>query len=231
MTTFMIVDDEEYARLRIHQLMQSHLNFQKIGECSTGIEALEKIRLLRPQLVFIDISMPGKNGLEVAEAFRGENILFVFITAFDEYALRSFESNTLDYLVKPVSAERLAQTLIKYQKQNESSSQFIDLVSSQKTIRLEIQKISHIQSEEGFCQVFCDQQTYFSDLSLEEWLQKLSLDGFLQTHKSFLMNKNYFQQINRLGDRKYEIVLKNLKQSKIKVGRSFIQDLKKYFNF
>ena len=230
MKTFMIVDDEEYARLRIHQLMQSHLNYQKIGECSSGIEALEKIRTIKPDLVFIDISMPGKTGLEVAEAFRGENILFVFITAYDEFALRSFESNTLDYLVKPVSAERLAQTLLKFQKRNEST-QYIDIVSTQKTIRLEIQKISHIQAEEGYCQIYYEQNVYFSDLTLEEWLQKLSLDGFLQTHKSFLMNKNYFGQINRLGDRKYEIILKNQNRSIVKVGRSFIPELKKYFSF
>jgi len=231
MTSFIIADDEEYARLRIRTMMQSHLDFRCVAECSSGVEALEKIRNLKPQLVFIDISMPGKSGLEVAEAFRGEKILFIFITAYNEFALRSFESNTLDYLVKPVSPERLAQALMKTKFRMESDSNYVDLVTSQKTIRLEISKISHIRSEDGFCQIHYESQIFYSDLSLEDWLQRLSQFGFIRTHKSFVINKIFFHGLYRLADRKYEIELKNNSKSRIRVGRSFLNELKMYFPF
>jgi two-component system LytT family response regulator/two-component system response regulator LytT len=106
----LIVDDEEPARIQLRRLLEADTGVQIIGEAANGIEALEQIPELRPDVVFLDIEMPGLNGFEVA----GNLIdppLIVFATAFDEFAVKAFEENALDYILKPVQAKRIAQTL------------------------------------------------------------------------------------------------------------------------
>src|ERR1700693_240652 len=110
MIRILIVDDEEPARMQLRRLLESEAGVQIVGEATNGIEALEQIPELRPDVVFLDIEMPGLNGFEVA----GNLIdppLIVFATAFDEFAVKDFEENALDYVVKPVQAKRIAQTL------------------------------------------------------------------------------------------------------------------------
>src|SRR4051812_44393806 len=107
-----IVDDERLARQELKSLLAEHKDIEVIAECANATEAKEKIALLKPDVVFLDIQMPGKNGLELAQELSPVPEL-VFITAHDEFALRAFEVNALDYLLKPVQPERLAEAVKK----------------------------------------------------------------------------------------------------------------------
>lgn len=107
----LIVDDEEPARDRLKNLLQPHRDIEVTGEAGDGVEALERISELKPDLIFMDIQMPGCDGLEVVQSLVSPRPAIVFCTAFDQYAVDAFELNAVDYLLKPVSRARLARAL------------------------------------------------------------------------------------------------------------------------
>ena len=107
----LLVDDEAPARDRLRELLASHADVMVVGEADDGAEALERVSALHPDLVFLDIQMPGATGLEVAASLAAPRPRVVFCTAFDAHAVDAFELQALDYLLKPVSRARLAATL------------------------------------------------------------------------------------------------------------------------
>src|SRR5581483_5762135 len=116
MLKVLIVDDEAPARSRLARMLSDIKEIQIVGEASNGLEALQATEDLKPDLVFLDIEMPELNGLEVAETWGGEGPAVVFVTAYSEHALKAFELSALDYLVKPVSPERLAESVDRVRK-------------------------------------------------------------------------------------------------------------------
>ncbi|MEI6582591.1 MAG: response regulator [Chitinophagia bacterium] len=109
-----IIDDERLARNELKKLLQSHSEIEVIEEAANVDEGIEKIELLHPDLIFLDIQMPGKNGFELlSEVERAPRVIFT--TAYDEYAIKAFEVNALDYLLKPIEPKRLGEALNKLQ--------------------------------------------------------------------------------------------------------------------
>src|SRR5688572_24328712 len=105
----LIVDDEPLSRTRLRQLLRSEADVEVVAELSNGADAVEAVRELAPDIVFLDVQMPEMDGFQVLEALSGGIVpLIVFVTAFDEYAVRAFDVLALDYVLKPVSPERLA---------------------------------------------------------------------------------------------------------------------------
>ncbi|MFT5141533.1 MAG: two-component system LytT family response regulator [Rhodothermales bacterium] len=114
----LIVDDEALARDTIRLLLENHPQYEVVGECRNGDEAVESIATQRPDLVFLDIQMPGRNGFEVVEAVGVDRMpVVVFATAYDEYALRAFDARALDYLLKPFDDERFERALDRAREQ------------------------------------------------------------------------------------------------------------------
>ena len=113
MMKVLVVDDEPLVRERLRVLLAAHADVQLVGERGDGPSALEAYRELAPDVVFLDIQMPGLSGLEVAEAWRSEGALpvIVFVTAFDQYAVEAFRLHALDYLTKPIDPGRFAEAL------------------------------------------------------------------------------------------------------------------------
>ncbi|MFN7014178.1 MAG: LytR/AlgR family response regulator transcription factor, partial [Bacteroidia bacterium] len=119
----LIIDDERLARQELKKLLQKYPEIEILDECSNAVEALEKIPALNPDLIFLDIQMPEINGFQLLEKL--ENVpRVVFVTAYDEYALKAFEFNALDYLLKPVHPERLDETINKILQEKNISSNF-----------------------------------------------------------------------------------------------------------
>jgi two-component system LytT family response regulator len=108
----LLVDDEDLARASMRRALESASDIEIAGEAANGIEAIEMIGDLRPDLVLLDIEMPGFDGFEVVQQLVNPPVI-VFVTAYDEYAVRAFEANAIDYLLKPVQPERLARTLTR----------------------------------------------------------------------------------------------------------------------
>ncbi len=113
----LVVDDEPLARERVCTLLAAHSDFEVVGECEDGLDALARGRDLAPDVVFLDIQMPGLTGLEVAEAWQqdGKPPYIVFVTAFDQYAVQAFRLHALDYLMKPIRTQAFGEALSKVQ--------------------------------------------------------------------------------------------------------------------
>jgi len=107
-----LVDDEQLSRSYLRELLSAHPEVEIVGECSNGFEAVKAVRDLRPDLMLLDIQMPKLNGFEVLELL-DERPAVIFVTAYDQYALKAFEVHALDYLLKPFAAERLAECLAR----------------------------------------------------------------------------------------------------------------------
>jgi DNA-binding LytR/AlgR family response regulator len=108
----LLVDDEELARSTLRRAMAKYPDFEIVGEATNGVEGLDLISILQPELVMLDIEMPGLNGFEVVQQLSAPPAI-VFATAYDEYAVRAFEANAIDYLLKPVQPERLERALTR----------------------------------------------------------------------------------------------------------------------
>src|SRR5258707_100493 len=104
-TTCLIIDDEKLARDLLREFLESFPQIEVIDECAKGSEAVEKINKLKPDLIFLDVQMPGMNGFDVLDEIDHEPYV-IFITAYDQYAIRAFEKNAVDYLLKPLDEER-----------------------------------------------------------------------------------------------------------------------------
>lgn len=121
MPKVVIIDDERLARSELKRLLQEFPDIEVIGEAANAEEGLQKIELLNPDLVFLDIQMPGKSGFDMlTDLEKAPHVIFV--TAYDEYALKAFEVNALDYLMKPVEPSRLADALLKFRQKEEEES-------------------------------------------------------------------------------------------------------------
>ena len=107
-----IVDDEELARGLIREMLQKHPEIEVLAECANGFEAVKVVSELRPDLLLLDVQMPKLDGFEVLDLV-GKDVAVVFVTAYDQYALRAFEVHAVDYLLKPFSAERLAESIAR----------------------------------------------------------------------------------------------------------------------
>jgi two-component system LytT family response regulator len=118
MQKVVLIDDERLARSELKRLLQEFPDVEVIGEAANANEGIEKIELLNPDLVFLDIQMPGKTGFDMlSELEKAPHVIFV--TAYDEYALKAFEVNALDYLMKPVEPKRLADALLRVRQKDE----------------------------------------------------------------------------------------------------------------
>ncbi len=118
MLKVILIDDERLARSELKRLLQEFPDVEIIGEATNAAEGLEKIEALNPDLVFLDIQMPGKTGFDMlTDLEKAPHVIFV--TAYDEYALKAFEVNALDYLMKPVEPKRLADALMKVRQKDE----------------------------------------------------------------------------------------------------------------
>jgi two-component system LytT family response regulator len=123
MTRILIADDEPLARERLKMLLVGQEGFEVVGECHDGPSTIDAIRRTKPDLVFLDVQMPGANGFDVVSALGEEELpLFVFVTAFDTYALKAFDVHALDYLLKPFDRERFLQALARARQQLERPS-------------------------------------------------------------------------------------------------------------
>lgn len=244
MVKVLIVDDEAPARSRLARMLSAFPDVEVAGEASNGLEALQASQTLNPDLVFLDIEMPELNGLEVAEAWGGEGPTVVFVTAYSEHALKAFELSALDYLVKPVSTERLAETMerVRRRKEPRSTTSLQKLIERLEEGRVrrrmavkcgakyrvfEPSQVSAIVAREHYAALLVDGQELLSDDSLDQLAQRLDPGRFLRIHRSAIINLDYLRELEHEGDRKYTAVLSDPAKTRLPVSRERLEDLRK----
>lgn len=244
----MIIDDEPLARVRLQKLISDYQAiFEIIGEAENGKEAVEKISLLKPDLLFLDIQMPGLDGFEVLNQLDYQPKV-IFCTAFDEYALQAFDAYCIDYLVKPITKERFAKTVEKLGQFNGNSSEMnlqkliqqlpnlskkaeattLPVKVGDRVIFVRLDEVSYFKADEKYVSVITKHsKSYILDTSLKQLEEKLP-SGFIRVHKTYLVNKNLVKEIRKHFNNRFIIILDDYDQSKITSGRSYYQSVREF---
>lgn len=205
--TTLIIDDEVAARTRLRQILAGDDRLQLLGEAKDGVEAVEKIEALRPQLIFLDIQMPGMGGFDVLRQLPKELMpAVIFVTAFDQYAIRAFEVSAIDYLLKPYSEERLNQALSRVinslqLSSNDNVNKLLEQLPAEKTFRhlpVRAQKRIKLLNTDDICRIVSehrlitiydrDGNRYWTNETLDQLEKRLDSAVFFRIHRSSIIN-------------------------------------------
>ncbi len=206
-----IIDDERLAREELKLLLKDYHEIDIIDEAKNGEEAIEKIKALKPDLIFLDISMPEMNGFEILKQLE-EIPKVIFVTAFDEYAIKAFEVNALDYVMKPVDPARLDESIQKLNlKEEDFTSQFEGAISrkdraltltdsvfikdGEKCWFIELSKVRMLESDGNYVKVYFDNFRPLVLRSLNSFEERLDPDHFFRANRKFIINLKWISQI------------------------------------
>jgi len=199
----LIADDEPAARRGVVQLLSAFPDFAVAGECRNGAEVLAALDTSTPDVVFLDIQMPGIDGFEVIKRRTTERMpAVVFLTAFDQFAIRAFETEALDYLVKPVSEARFAATIKRLRKRLQTSAgatrdETIVVTTTRGATVLHLNEIDWIEAAGNYSQLWVGTRSYFLRESLQLLEERAQQHGFLRAHRSALVRLDGVRELRR----------------------------------
>ncbi len=244
-----LVDDEPAARRLMKNLLQEYQELiQVVGEAGTGEEAIRQVQSLQPDLIFLDIQMPDLTGFEVIEKLSHKpNIIFT--TAYEQYAMKAFETFSIDYLLKPIKEERLAQSMEKLKRFGKLNAT-IDVAGLQEMIRqiqtpkqatalsirtgdrivlLRYEQIVYLESQDKYVYIYTiEGQKHLTDQTLSALEEKLP-QQFFRIQKSFLINKDRIKEMHRYFNGRYLFVMDDKAGSRITSGRTYYEEIKAEF--
>jgi two-component system LytT family response regulator len=232
-----IVDDERLARREMRRLLAEFDEIAIAGEAEDLAEAVRLIEREKPHIVFLDIQLANENGFDLLEK-TDRDFKLVFVTAFDAYAIRAFEVNALDYLLKPVNPERLAKAIerLTEEKPDEKNElrpfEFDDrifLEFGNRSVFLKVCEISHINSAGDYSEVFTiDNRKFLLEKPLREWEARLPEKHFLRIHRQTIINLEEIEEIETWFNRTFQVRLKNYR-AMLAVSRRYAVRLKSKF--
>ncbi|PLY04949.1 MAG: two-component system response regulator YehT [Desulfuromonas sp.] len=230
----LIVDDERHAREELEVLLLELGDIEIVGTCANAMEAVKAINHERPELIFLDIKMPVIDGFTLLGMIEEEIMPYVvFVTAFDEYALKAFDEKTLDYLLKPVDPQRLAQTMKKVHGALDNNEKpalpqaqinRIPCTSVNHIKLVDPQDVEYVHSDISGVHVFTAEGNYFSELTLKVLEGRA---GLLRCHKQYLINPAKVDEIIPLENGMAEI--KTIAGARLPVSRRCLQQVKAAF--
>jgi two-component system LytT family response regulator len=211
-----IVDDEPLARTNLKLLLERHPQVRIVGELGSGLDALAEIRRTRPDLVFLDVQMPECDGFDVLEMLGGDAPpAVVFVTAYDQYALRAFEAGALDYLLKPFDDARFARALSRaqdkirgYQPVSRKPARLAVKTAGQ-VLFLEPADIDWIEAADYYSCLHIGAKTHLLRRSMSELEQELDPDVFCRIHRSAIVNLTRVRALQSSAGGEHEALLHN----------------------
>lgn len=243
----LLVDDEPLAREGLRMLLANDADVSVIHEAKNGREAVEAIRTMRPDLVFLDVQMPEMDGFAVVQEVGAERMpVVVFVTAHDKYAIQAFEINAIDYLLKPVTEERFAKALARSKAQLQSKQtvdpnrQILSLLetlaaprsalkrlavrSAGKTIFVDVEDIDWIEAAENYVQLHAGRAEHLLHVTMNTLEKSLDAELFLRIHRSVIVNVKRIKQMQPVMHGEFVITLEN--GVRLQSGRSYTERLK-----
>jgi two-component system LytT family response regulator len=226
----LIVDDEPIARRTLHQELEIFADVKIVGEAENGKDALRKIGALRPDLVFLDLQMPVMSGFEVARGLGGTHLpVIVIVTAFDQHALEAFDAGAIDYLLKPVSAERLQTAMDRarqlLQRPIENANQIAAIASEGQTalrksrkvvgrsgadyILLDADEVLAFQAERELVWIVTAKQRLLATQPLRAIQDRLGDPHFQRIHRNAIVNVNHIRKMSALSSQRWLVTLSN----------------------
>jgi two-component system LytT family response regulator len=218
-----IVDDEPLARAVIREYLAAAAGIDIVAECANGFEAVKVVSELRPDLLFLDVQMPKLDGFEVLELV-GRDVAVVFVTAYDQYAIRAFEVHAVDYLLKPFSPERLGEALARARDrlQRGERAPAAELAASARPsssragrvlVRdgprvhvLPIEKVVYVQAQDDYVSYRCEGKDYLKEQTLAQAEAALDPARFIRIHRSYLLNLECLARIET-GERENRVAI------------------------
>jgi two-component system LytT family response regulator len=235
-----IVDDERLARKELRLLLRAFKEIEVVGEAGNLTEAARIVETEKPDVVFLDIQLPGEIGFDLLERTRMA-FKTIFVTAYDAYALRAFEVNALDYLMKPVSPNRLKQTIEKLLNASPEKSQTNNFIQRRslefddrllietgtRSFFLKIDSISHINSAGDYTEIFTTAggQKILIEKTVREWEERLPEKHFARIHRGCIINLESVVRVENWFNNSYQIYLQNISEP-FTVSRRYAAKLK-----
>lgn len=239
-----LVDDEPLAQRLVEKMLEKHPNMRVVANCIDGFEAVKAIQQFQPDLVFLDIQMPKLNGFEVLELVTDLPHV-IFTTAYDEFALRAFEANALDYLLKPFSQERFDLALQKFRDHSENQMQKIQQLSERLPLpdehaRIVIKdgteikiiptaEVIYLEAYDDYVKIFTSNGMHLKKKTMSYYEQMLPKSDFIRIHRSFIIRISELSKIEQLDKNKYIAILRNGKQ--VPISRNIYGDLREKLGF
>ncbi|MBC7899634.1 MAG: response regulator [Saprospiraceae bacterium] len=228
----LIVDDEPLARDRVKRFLRDETEISLVGECGNGAEAILAIQNEKPDLVFLDIQMPEKNGFEVIKSFEAETLpTIIFVTAYDQYALQAFDVHAIDYLLKPFNRERLHRAVSRARQDVEHkrlgnlderlSSLLAGLKSERKYLErlvvksvgrvffLKADEIDWIEASGNYVKLHIGRESHMIRETMNGIETKLDPDKFLRIHRSTVVHIDRIKELHPMFSGDYAVILRN----------------------
>lgn len=239
----LIVDDEKLARDIVKTHLADFSNVEIIAECSNGFEALKVMNENRPDIMFLDIQMPKINGFELLELLEDPPVI-VFSTAYDQYALKAFEVNATDYLLKPFDEERFneamgkatdalknkkgfkekVEKLVKHAGETIETLSRVVVKKQQKISVIPIDKLNYIEAQDDYVMLHTQDGKFLKQKTMKYFEQHLPSENFIRIHRSYILNINYMKQIELFEKDSHKVLLKN--EDRLPVSKSGYGKLK-----
>jgi two-component system LytT family response regulator len=226
----LVVDDEPLARANLSVLLRRDPTIEIVGECTSGMEALAEIRDKKPELVFLDVQMPECDGFDVLEIL-GPALppALVFVTAYDQYALRAFEAGALDYLLKPFDNVRFDRTLdrakerIRLSKESSKKQERLVIKSAGQILFLRISEIDWIEAADYYACLHVGSTTHLLRRSMSDLGQDLDQAIFCRIHRSTIVNLNRVRTLVLNEDGERDVLLEN--GTRLRLSRRYRKQL------
>lgn len=228
-TTYLIIDDERLAREELKSLLKNETDLEFLGEASNAPEAINLIHQEQPDLIFLDIQMPGMNGLDMLKKLT-EIPQVIFTTAYDEYAIKAFEVNALDYLLKPIDPIRLNDALKKITAQDDfvsalptderfplGANDTIFVKENDKCYFVNLNSVRYFESDGNYVKIYFDKQRPMIVSSLNALESKLSAKYFFRASRKHIVNISFIQNVENWFNGGLQFILST--GEKIEVSR------------
>ncbi len=239
-----IIDDEAPARSLLKEYLEDYPSLVIVGEANNGVDAIKLINEFQPEIVFLDIQMPGMTGFDVLQHLE-EMPQIIFSTAYDQYALEAFEVNAVDYLLKPYTKDRfakavnkvlgsgeehlqnlkaLAESLLAENNSNTNYPSKILVSSKNKLVAINTADIIWIEAEKDYSRLITEKQSYLSNYGIGQVAEKLDPENFIRVHRSSIINIHFIQEIFKYPS-SYDVKMKN--GDVVRVSRSYLDNIRK----
>lgn len=224
----LLVDDEMLARLAIRQALAAHEDVTIVGECANASEARQAIEALEPDLLFLDIRMPGMDGFKLLHGMKRDHLpMVVFATAYGQHALRAFDANAIDYVLKPIDQERFDQAMARVRRHWQGlhasalpstataappASPYLQRLSVQQGEHIRVvaaSDIDWIRADGNYVHIHAGRATYLHRESLRHLLDTLDPTRFLRIHRGIVVNVERIQEVHPLFQGSAEVVLQD----------------------
>lgn len=242
----LIIDDEALARSLIVSYLKENEKFQVAGEGRDGFEGLKLIQEIKPDLVFVDVQMPKVSGLEMLELIEDPPIV-VFTTAYQEHAVRAFDLNAIDYLLKPFSKERFLQSLDKAERllhnriENRKQVKALAALPPEQPLQrvvvrtvhsikvIPVEQIRYLEAQDDYVMVHCKEGKFLKQQTMKYFEEALDVGMFIRIHRSFMVNIHEVLKIEPMDKSSYVMLLKD--NIRLPISRSGYSLLKQVLDF